>query len=87
VEHAKNSFKFGRFTFAPVKRLPSKSLEISVVTPHLRRDRVLNLSTYVKTYAYEGFYEACGEKYYDLFRCEENGRIYIPCQNELFEYV
>ena len=38
-------------------------------------------------YSYESFYEASSDKNCDLFRCFENGRLYIPCQNDLQIYM
>ena len=87
MKHNKDSFKYEGKTFTPVKRLPYGQLELQAITPYLKSDRELNLNTYEKTYNYDNFYNACGEIYYDLFRCEDNGRVYIPCQNELFEYT
>ncbi len=87
MKHNKKSFKYAGVTFTPVKRLTDKQLNLRAISPFLRSDRKLNLSTYAKTYTYEDFYNACGEKYYDLFRCEDNEKIYIPCDNELFEYT
>lgn len=87
MKHNKKKFYYGGYTFIPIKRLTEKQLEFNTITKHLHSDRELALTTYEDTYNYRDFYEECGEKYYDLFRCEENGKIYIPCENELFEYV
>ena len=35
-------------------------------------------------YEYEDFYKASGDSMADVFLCRENGRLYIPCLNELF---
>ena len=37
-------------------------------------------------YSYEDFYKAAGGHEYDLFRCVENGKIYIPCHHDLQIY-
>lgn len=51
---------------------------------------VLGFSTYPERqkfrYDYEAFYKASTDKDCDLFRCEENGKIYVPGKNELFLY-
>ena len=84
---AKNSFRYGGKVFTPFRKLTSKELRLESSTKYLRSDRKLNLSTYVGTYTWEGFHDASPEKDYDLFKCEDNGKIYIPCLNELFEYT
>ena len=33
------------------------------------------------------FYMASPDKECDLFRCVENGKLYLPCENDLQEYV
>lgn len=81
-----NSFQYAGKTFTPVKTLTKKQSEFMTVSKHLKSDRELNLSTYAGTYTWEGFYKNCSDKDFDLFKCEENGKIYIPCENELFEY-
>jgi len=39
-----------------------------------------------KNFSYEDFYTASPIRDCDLFKCEENGKIYIPAYN-LFEYT
>ena len=38
-------------------------------------------------YSHGAFYEASTDKECDLFRCVENGKLYIPCENDLQEYI
>ena len=38
-------------------------------------------------YSYEEFYNAANSSSADIFKCVENGRLYIPGENELFEYT
>ena len=37
-------------------------------------------------YEYKGFYAISTDKECDVFRCEENGLLYVPGKNELFIY-
>ena len=37
-------------------------------------------------YNWKEFYEASGDSQLDLFRCVENGKLYVPCEHELFEF-
>jgi hypothetical protein len=76
--------------FTPVKRLSDKQLELKNISSHLYSDKEMGFSKYewqkVK-YSYQDFYNTSNTKEYDLFKCEENGNIYIPCENELFKYI
>lgn len=85
----KEAFEYLGKHFEPVKRLTDKQLELNTISKHLYSDRELGFSKYdwkKVNYSHEGFYEACEDEYYDLFKCIENNKIYIPCGNELFEY-
>ena len=55
----------------------------------IKSDKVLNFTKYEGSngWNYEEFYKRGTEKNADLFRCIENGNIYIPGENELFLYV
>ncbi len=37
-------------------------------------------------YSHKKFYEAMGDSDMDIFKCVENGKLYIPCEHELFIY-
>jgi hypothetical protein len=52
-------------------------------------DRSIGISTYEwgKTeYSHSKFYVAFGNSEADVFKCLENGELYIPAENELFRY-
>jgi hypothetical protein len=38
------------------------------------------------SYSYEGFYKAANSED-DIFRCKEDGRVYVPAENYLFQYM
>lgn len=87
-EHMQITFEYLGYHFTPTKRLTQN--EFNELCYHYKSDFELGFCTYEwkkAEYDYEEFYDACGEKWFDLFKCEENGRTYIPCENELFEYV
>lgn len=56
----------------------------------LETDPELGFSAYPERqkfqYVYADFYKAATDKTCDIFRCEENGRIYVPASRELFIY-
>jgi len=38
------------------------------------------------SYSHDGFYVASGNSEADIFKCIENGKLYVPHENELFQY-
>lgn len=59
---------------------------------NMKSDFTLGLSKYDwkkagTDYSHEGFYAASGNVKADIFKCIENGRLYVPCENELFQYT
>ena len=58
---------------------------------NMSTDFILGLSKYDwkkegTNYSHEGFYSASGDSDADIFKCIENGRLYVPHENELFQY-
>ena len=37
-------------------------------------------------YSHENFYKAVNDSKMDIFKCVENGKLYVPCDHELFIY-
>lgn len=87
------TFEYGGYHFTPERQLTRKESSLSSISKHQRIDTELGFCKKGYTYAskfdysYDGFYNAATEKEFDLFRCEENGKLYIPCANDLQEYV
>ena len=89
-EYGPDTFEYLGYHFTPVEILKGKDANFFAISNHLKTDRKLGFSKYdwkKKNYSHEGFYAAYGKADYHLFRCEENGKIYIPAGNELFEYM
>ena len=87
-----DQFKYLGYNFIPVEKLTDDQIELGNINEHIQSDIELGFSTYdwwenKKDYSYEGFYDASGNADYDIFKCLENGKLYIPGENELFEYV
>lgn len=78
------TFYYGGYRFEPLRKLTKAESANWGRALNMTSDRELNLSTYAGTYTHKGFYEASTRKSFDLFRCVENGKTYIPCTNELF---
>lgn len=91
MEHVKRPFEYGGYHFTPEGRLPYMQLAVVAISEHLSSDFEMELTDYSWNSKYpwssENFYHAAGECYYDLFRCEENGKTYIPGEHELFLYL
>lgn len=89
----KQPFEYGRYHFIPERKLTSKENNFSTISRRQRIDEQLGICrpgyTYKSKYpySYEDFYNASTDKKCDLFRCVENGKLYVPCTNDLQEYV
>lgn len=86
----KKTFAYGGYHFTPIRQFRKDEGDFFAISRRLESDMVLGFSTYPERqkfrYDYEAFYKASTDKDCDLFRCEENGKIYVPGKNELFLY-
>lgn len=90
MEMLERTFSYEDCTFKPVGTIP-KRMKYSEECKYLKADNELELSAYNYNYNYTGFYkrclsEGCNDSA-DIFECIENGKKYIPCSNELFEWT
>lgn len=79
------TFEYGGFHFIPHSTF-KKSENFQSITRKLRSHNELGLSVYNSNYNHQKFYEASTDKKCDVFKCVETGKLYVPCNNELFEY-
>ena len=82
------SFEFAGYHFTAVGSLP-KGYDLNEITKVISSDRELGMSNYdwaKHIYSHHEFYRASGDSRADLFRCLENGKVYLPGDNELFYY-
>lgn len=88
-----NSFEYGGYHFLPERRLTAEEDNFASISKRQRLDVDMGLckENYAypskHPYSHEDFYAAATDKTCDLFRCVENGKLYIPCENDLQEYV
>ena len=98
-----DTFENGGYHFAPYrtfykgeidKRLENDSrtwkMDAHYQMRNMKSDRTMGLTKreWKKAdYSYDGFYAASGGSGCDIFRCLENGKLYVPCANELFQYI
>ena len=76
------TFEYGGYHFTPYMKLTGKAGQF------VNMARGVNYKAPIidkKQFSYEDFYAASPIRNCDLFKCEENGKIYIPAYN-LFEY-
>lgn len=89
------TFAFGGYHFTPYRKFDKSEQESSlyafVHSGQLTSDRELGMSIYDRwkkvDYSHKAFYEASTDKTCDIFRCVETGKLYVPCENELFIYT
>lgn len=93
ILRARGYFVYEGFHFKPNGRFPVEDNTMFKVIRHLRRDeelgmRVENYCGIPKhPYSYKEFYEASPVKDADIFFCLETQKEYVPCENELQEYM
>lgn len=83
-----NVFEYLGKRFVPIRQFKGK--KENDFSRDLRTDSKLGFSNYdwnKAFYNYKDFYKESGDSKCDLFKCLDNGKIYVPCGNELFEYV
>jgi hypothetical protein len=89
ITQDKKIFEYGGYHWRPHRTFEKRDGDFNKQMDHASSDRSLGIATYDwgKTeYSHASFYAASGESEADIFRCVENGRLYIPCENELFQY-
>lgn len=88
------AFAYGGKHFVPVRKFEKRDGDFYKITRRLKRDLEFGFfraDCYRKDgqkadYSHEGFYAASTDKTCDIFRCVENGKLYVPCEYELQEY-
>ena len=89
---SKRTFEYGGYNFFPVRKLEGSESGFFAISKRISIDAELGLCeegyAYPSKfpYSYEDFYKAAGGHEYDLFRCVENGKIYIPSHHYLQIY-
>ena len=88
--------QYGIYNFEPYGKLDKNKFkgianlnlrshtELKIWDEHFTR--AFNEKPLIK-YDYHNFYAAMNDSEADLFLCEENGKIYIPCNHELMEFA
>ena len=86
----RKTFEYGGYHFTPIRKFYKKEGDFFAISKRLASDPNLGLCTYQDRqkapYDYKGFYTVATDKECDVFRCEENGLLYVPGKNELFIY-
>lgn len=87
-----NSFEYGGKHFIPVRKFNEKDGDFHKIVRNLKTDKVLGFyaadyhGRQRFEYSYDDFYKACGSMNCDIFKCVENGKVYVPCAYELQLY-
>ena len=85
-------FTYGGKHFIPEGRFDHSNVSVNEVLSKLSIDVELGFCVpdykYPSKYPYtqDSFYGAVTDKRCDVFRCVENGKLYVPCQNDLQQY-
>lgn len=83
-------FEYNGYHFSPIGRVSSRQkMSKTVKYLYSNKQEEPHMTTYGNgnlPYTYDDFYKASGDSEADVFICRENGKVYIPGENELFEY-
>ena len=82
-------FEYSGKHFKPYRKFTKRDGDFRKQLCNAINDRELGISKYEwqkSDYDYTEFYTASGNSDFDIFRCIENGKLYVPGQNELFKY-
>lgn len=89
-------FNYGGYRFVPYGFLSKRENDdFQYLSGKLRTDTDLGFfdsndvpgRTQKRRYSYKRFYAAAPNHKHDIFKCKENGKLYIPGEHELFEYI
>ena len=86
-------FEYGGYHFSPERQFTAAENNFASISKRQNLDIDLGFCrenyAYPSKYSYshESFYAASPDKTCDLFRCVEKGKLYIPCENDLQEYM
>jgi len=96
-------FEYGGYHFKPYRQFQKSEIkrrlagdsrpwktDTAYAMRNMSSDFGLGLSKYdwkKSDYSHEGFYAASGNSDADIFKCVENGKLYVPHENELFHYT
>lgn len=89
------TFEYGGKHFVPVRQFTKEDGDFYKITRKLRSDLELGFfqadyygeGSKKVDYSHKDFYAASTDKTSDIFRCMENGKLYVPCEYELQEYM
>ena len=90
AELYRGSFEYNGYHFTAVGQFPKGYNLEEAMNSQISSDREMGLSNYdwaKHTYSHSAFYKASGNSQADVFRCIENGKLYLPGDNELFCYT
>jgi hypothetical protein len=95
-------FEYGGYHFKPLRKFRKGEIDKPLANDsrpwkqdaryamrNMQSDSELALrndGTAKTVWSHEAFYTASGNSKCDVFRCIENGKLYVPCENQLFRY-
>lgn len=92
-ENEPTAFEYFGYHFVPDRKLRECEKDSKATfLKHIRSDTTLGMCAYTADwkrhdYSWTGFYEASANSPLDLFRCVENGKLYVPSNCELYEFI
>jgi len=97
-----DAFEYGGYHFKPYHKFSKSEVDrplegdsrpwkrdVQHAMRNMRTDNLLAIRNYNNgkvAWSHEAFYAASGDSDADIFMCVENGKMYVPGENELFRY-
>jgi hypothetical protein len=82
IQRDPSIFKYANYHFKPERKFDEHDGDFNNIMRNVQSD-----CEWCKTeYSHNAFYDASGNSEADIFKCVENGKLYVPCANELFIY-
>ena len=80
------NFEYKGFHYVPLRKfdMEEKKMSLRDISKYLVSSKGSEVGN--ADYGFNDFYKASGDSIADIFLCVENGKQYIPCENELMEY-
>jgi hypothetical protein len=82
-------FEYGGYHFKAYRKFERRDGDFNKQMRNAASDYALGIATYdwgKSDYSRASFLSASKDDDADIFRCLENGKLYVPCENELFRY-
>lgn len=80
-------FQYGNLCFLPYRKFSAGEIALSLKSFSNYISSDPDIMRNIVGYSYDDFYRESGNSDCDVFKCLNNGALYVPGNNELFRYI